>query len=66
MFQALLSHVMGSAQLAALEITDGGETARMPERLESVRASVTRTRRVLGRLIRHTARERWDMGPGRP
>ena len=55
LFQALLSHVVENAQLAALEITDGGETARMPEMLESVRASVTRTRRVLEHLIWHSA-----------
>jgi len=55
LFQALLSHVVENAQLAALEITDGGETARMPEMLESVRASVNRTRRVLEHLIWHSA-----------
>jgi len=37
LFQALLSHVIGDAQLAALAIMDGGETARMPE-FERVRA----------------------------
>lgn len=54
LFQALLSHVVENAQLAALEITDSGETARMPEMLESVRASVTRTRRILEHLIWHS------------
>ena len=54
LFQALLSHVVENAQLAALEITDGGETARMPEMLESVRASVSRTRRALEHLIWHS------------
>lgn len=53
-FQSLLSHVVENAQLAALEITDGGETARMPELLDSVRASVSRTRRVLEHLIWHS------------
>ena len=57
LFEALLSHVVENAQLAALEITDGGETARMPEMLESVRASVSRTRRVLEHLILHSASE---------
>lgn len=66
LLQALLSHVMENAQLAALEITDGGETARMPEMLESVRASVTRTRRVLEHLIWHAAQEHSDPGEGRP
>ncbi len=54
LFKELLSHVVENAQLAALEITDGGETARMPEMLESVRASVNRTRRVLEHLIWHS------------
>ena len=66
LFQALLSHVVENAQLAALEITDGGETARMPELLESVRASVARTRRVLEHLIWHAAQEHPDLGEGRP
>lgn len=66
LFQALLSHVVENAQLAALEITDGGETARMPEMLESVRASVTRTRRVLEHLIWHAAQEHPGSGQGRP
>lgn len=50
-FQSLLSSVVENAQLAALEISDGVDTARMPEMLESVRASVTRTERVLEHLI---------------
>lgn len=58
LFQALLSHVVENAQLAALEITDSGETARMPEMLDSVRASVTRTRRVLEHLIWHSTSAR--------
>jgi light-regulated signal transduction histidine kinase (bacteriophytochrome) len=66
LFQALLSHVVENAQLAALEITDGGETARMPEMLESVRASVTRTRRVLEHLIWHAGQGHSDLGQGRP
>lgn len=52
-FQTLLSSVVENAQLAALEISDGVDTARMPEMLESVRASVTRTERVLEHLIWH-------------
>jgi len=58
LFQALLSHVVENAQLAALEITDGGETARMPAMLDSVRASVVRTRRVLEHLIWHSTSAR--------
>ena len=36
----VLSAVVANAQLAALEITDGVEPARLPQMLESVRASV--------------------------
>jgi len=50
-FQNLLSLIIENAQLAALEITDGVETARMPELLEGVRASVARTAEVLEHLI---------------
>ena len=48
--QALLSTIIENAQLAALEITDGIDTARMPGLLESVRASVARTAEVLEHL----------------
>ena len=37
-YRNLLASVIGNAQLAALEITDGVDLARMPEMLESVRA----------------------------
>ena len=53
MYQTLLSSVVENAQLAALEITDGVDTARMPELLESVRSSVARTAEVLEDLIWH-------------
>jgi len=55
-YQNALSSVVENAQLAALELTYGGDTARMPEMLESVRASVTRTAEVLEHLIRHGTR----------
>ena len=48
--QTLLSSVIENAQLAALEITDGSDTAAMPNLLESVRASVARTAEVLDQL----------------
>ena len=48
--QTLLSSVIENAQLAALEITDGSDTAGMPNLLESVRASVARTAEVLDQL----------------
>ncbi len=56
MFQTLLAAVMENAQLAALEITDGVDMARMAEMLESVRASVTRTSGVLEQLLWHVTR----------
>jgi light-regulated signal transduction histidine kinase (bacteriophytochrome) len=51
-FQAVLAAVVENAQLAALEIAEGIEIARMPAMLESVRASVTRTTEVLEILAR--------------
>ncbi len=53
LFQDLLSSVIENAQLAALEITDGVDAERLPELLESVRASVARTRRALEHLAWH-------------
>jgi chemotaxis family two-component system sensor kinase Cph1 len=55
-FQALLSTIVENAQLAALEITDGADLARMPALLESVRASVARATEVLDHLIQHGMR----------
>ncbi len=55
-FQNVLSSLVENAQLAALEITDGVEMARMPEMLESVQASVSRAAEVLGHLIWHASR----------
>jgi len=53
LYRSLLSSVVGNAQLAALEITDGVDLARMPERLENVRASVERTAELLEHLVQH-------------
>jgi hypothetical protein len=50
MLQTLLSTIIENAQLAALEITDGIDMARMPGLLESVRSSVARTAEVLEQL----------------
>ena len=60
MFQTLLATIVENAQLAALEITDGVDVARMPDLLESIRASVDRAATVLQHLIRHAARARAD------
>ncbi len=65
-FRSLLSTVVENAQLAALEITDGVDVARIPDMLESVRASAARTAEVLEHLIRHAARAAGPSGPGRP
>jgi chemotaxis family two-component system sensor kinase Cph1 len=55
-YQNLLTSVVENAQLAALEITDRVDTARMPELLESLRASVKRTAEMLEHLLWHTSR----------
>jgi len=52
-YQHLLSSVLGNAQLAALEITGGVDPARMPTKLESVRASVRRAAELLEHLAAH-------------
>jgi light-regulated signal transduction histidine kinase (bacteriophytochrome) len=55
-YRNLLSAVVENAQLAALEITDGIAMARMPEMLESIRASVSRSAEVLEHLVWHATR----------
>ncbi|WP_428484629.1 GAF domain-containing protein [Rhodopila sp.] len=56
MFRNLLAKIVENAQLAALEITDRVDTARMPEMLEAVRASVARTAEILRYLVWHATR----------
>lgn len=55
-YRNLLSAIVENAQLAALEITDGGDIVGMPERLESIRASVIRTAELLEYVIQHARR----------
>jgi PAS domain S-box-containing protein len=55
-YRNLLATVVGNAQLAALEITDGVDLGRMPQMLEGVQASVARTAELLARLVWHTTR----------
>ncbi|CAN5845963.1 hypothetical protein BH11PSE3_BH11PSE3_11660 [soil metagenome] len=55
-FQNLLSSIVDNAQLAALEITDGVDLARMPEMLESIHSSVIRAAEILEHLIWHSSR----------
>ena len=57
MYQKLLASVVENAQLAALEITDGMDNARMLQMLESVRNSVDRAAEVLDHLIWHATRD---------
>jgi light-regulated signal transduction histidine kinase (bacteriophytochrome) len=56
LYQDLLSSVVENAQLAALEITDGSDTALMSEMLESIRSSVARTADLLEHLLWHASR----------
>lgn len=57
-YRNLLASLVENAQLAALEITDGGDLAGMPERLESIRASILRSAALLEHLILHASRVR--------
>jgi PAS domain-containing protein len=63
-FRGLLATVVENAQLAALEVTDGGDPAGMPAMLESLRDSVARTAAVLEVLIAHAARAGDPPAPG--
>jgi len=55
--EALMSRIIDNAQLAALEIADGLDTAGIPETLESVRASVARAAEVLEQISRTAAED---------
>lgn len=57
-FRNLLASLVGNAQLAALEITDGVELAQVPAMLESVQSSVERAADLLERLVWHAAGSR--------
>jgi light-regulated signal transduction histidine kinase (bacteriophytochrome) len=57
LFRNLLSAMLENAQIAALEITDGLDLARMPQMLESVRNSVARASQVLEHLVRHASED---------
>ena len=50
-YHNLLSSVVENAQLAALEITDRADVAKMPELLENVRISVARAAELLKHLL---------------
>ena len=55
-YQTLLSAVVENAQVAALEITDGLDMARVPAMLDAIRVSVDRAAEVLERLVWHATR----------
>ena len=59
-FRNLMASVVGNAQLAALEITDGVDLAHVPAMLESVQSSVERAAELLERLVWHAAGTRPD------
>ena len=52
-YRNLLATLVDNAQLAALEITDGVDMARIPPMLDSLENSVQRAAQLLERLIRH-------------
>jgi light-regulated signal transduction histidine kinase (bacteriophytochrome) len=56
----LLASLVGNAQLAALEITDGPDLDRVPEMLESIQASVDRTTELLEHLLWYSTRRPSD------
>ena len=57
-YRNLMSTVIENAQLAALEIADGLDGAKMPEMLESVNHSVGRAAEVLEQLSAHARSSR--------
>jgi nitrogen-specific signal transduction histidine kinase len=59
----LLAGIVGNAQLAALEIADGPDLARVPEMLESIESSVSRTTELLARLLAYSGGH--DDGPAK-
>jgi two-component system, chemotaxis family, sensor kinase Cph1 len=56
-FRSMIAPVIENAQLAALEITYGLDVDRMPELLEAVRRSVSRTAGLLEHLLWHAGSE---------
>lgn len=54
LYQELAASAVENAQLAALEVTHGAEISRMPEMLDSIRSSTSRTLDILEHLVWHT------------
>jgi PAS domain-containing protein len=61
----IFSTIIENAQLAAMEITDSSSIPDMPELLESVRTSVSRSAELLGLLIGHARDKGRDKKNGR-
>jgi hypothetical protein len=55
LYQELAASAVENAQLAALEVTHGAEISRMPEMLDSIRSSTSRTLDILEHLIWHAS-----------
>jgi signal transduction histidine kinase len=49
----LFTSIIGNAQLAVMELGDGADVTRIPQRLDSVAASVSRASELLKHLLRH-------------
>ena len=60
----LLAGIVGNAQLAALEITDGPDLTRVPDLLEGIQSSVTRTTDLLEHLLWYSDRAAGDSDRG--
>ncbi|MBV9825823.1 MAG: GAF domain-containing protein [Alphaproteobacteria bacterium] len=54
-YRTLLTSVIENAQLAALEISDELDVTKMPEMLDSVRASAQRAAEILEHLVKHAS-----------
>lgn len=61
-YRDLLASIVGNAQLAALEITDNLDVARVPDLLAGVQSSVARTTELLEHLIWYADRNREENG----
>jgi two-component system, chemotaxis family, sensor kinase Cph1 len=55
LYQELAASAVENAQLAALEVTHGAEISRMPEMLDSIRSSTSRTLDILEHLVWHAS-----------
>jgi light-regulated signal transduction histidine kinase (bacteriophytochrome) len=55
LYQELAASAVENAQLAALEVAHGAEVSRMPEMLDSIRSSTSRTLDILEHLLWHSS-----------